>query len=158
MLLASLNSLATDISTADDTTIKNVNHILNYVATNPNAQILYKSSNMILRAHSDASYLCSPKAKSRGAACIFLGDESLRNGAIQVLCKLYKIVVSSAAEAELAALFMVGKQCIPLRQALIELGHPQPPTPLITDNETAANLSNNNLKQKHSKSMDMRFY
>ena len=45
-----------------------------------------------------------------------------------------------------------------MRQALIELGHPQPPTPLITDNETAANLSNNNLNQKHSKSMDMRFY
>ena len=53
---------------------------------------------------------------------------------------------------------MVGKQCIPLRQALIELGHPQPPTPLTTDNETAANLSNDTLKQKHSKSMDMRFY
>ena len=53
---------------------------------------------------------------------------------------------------------MTCKQCIPLRQALVELGHPQPPTPLITDNDTAANLCNDTLEQKHSKSMDMRFY
>ena len=158
LLLAGLNNFAIDISTADETTLANVNHMLNYVATNPNPMILFKRSNMILKAHSDASYLCAPKARSRGASYIFLGDEKLLNGPLQVLCKLFKVVVSSAAEAELAALFMTGKQCIPLRQALIELGHPQPATPLITDNETAANLSNDNLKQKHSKSMDMRFY
>ena len=66
--------------------------------------------------------------------------------------------MSSAAEDELTAIFIVGKQYIPLRQALIELDHPQPPTPLITDNETVVNISNDNLKQKHSKSMDMHFY
>ena len=158
ILLASLNHLATDISTADDNTLSNINHILNYVATYPNAKLLYKSSDMILRAHSDGSYLCAPKARSRGAGYVFLGPESRCNAAVQVFCQLYKVVVSSVSEAELAALFMTAKHCIPMRQALLELGHPQPPTTLITDNETAKNLCNDNLKQKHSKSMDMRFF
>jgi len=62
LLLAGLNNIAIDISTADETTLANVNHMLNYVATNPNPMILFKRSNMILKAHSDASYLCAPKA------------------------------------------------------------------------------------------------
>ena len=64
MLLASLNVLATDISTANATTLQNATHLLNYVATNPNAKLLYKHSDMILRAHSDASYLCAPKLET----------------------------------------------------------------------------------------------
>ena len=158
VLLASLNHLATDISTADATTLANIDHILNYVATYPNAKLLFKSSDMILRAHSDGSYLCAPKARSRGAGYVFLGDEKHMNAAIQVFCQLHKVVVSSAAEAELAALFLTAKQCIPIRQALFELGHHQPPTLLVTDNETARNLCNDTLKQKRSKSMDMRFF
>ena len=95
ILLASLNHLATDISTADNTTLSNINHILNYVATYPNAKLLCKSSDMILRAHSDGSYLCAPKARSRGAGYVFLGPEQLQNAAIQVFCQLHKVVVSS---------------------------------------------------------------
>ena len=77
---------------------------------------------------------------------------------MQVLCQLFKVVVSSADETELAALFIIGKQCVPLRQALIEMCHTKPPTPLIINNETAANLANDTLKQNHSKRIDMRFY
>jgi hypothetical protein len=39
-----------------------------------------------------------------------------------------------------------------------ELGHPQPPTPIKTDNSTACGIANNTLKQCKSRSMDMRFY
>ena len=102
----------------------NINHILNCAATYPNAKLKHKASGMILRAHSDGSYLCSPKAKSRGAGYIFLGPETLKNAATQVFCQSHKVVVSSASEAELAALFLTAKQCIPLRQALIDLGRP----------------------------------
>jgi hypothetical protein len=49
-------------------------------------------------------------------------------------------VVSSAAEAELAALFHNGKEACPIRISLEELGHPQPPTPIQTDNSTAAGM------------------
>jgi hypothetical protein len=37
------------------------------------------------------------------------------------------------------------------------MGHPQPPTPIETDNNTAAGIANDSIKQKRSKAMDMRF-
>jgi hypothetical protein len=67
-------------------------------------------------------------------------------------------VVSSAAEAELAALFHNGKDACPIRVCLEELGHPQPPTPIKTDNSTATGIANDTVKQKRSKAIDMRFY
>lgn len=69
-----------------------------------------------------------------------------------------KEIVSSAAEAELAALFYNGKEACALRTTLEELGHPQPPTPIQTDNSTAAGIANDTVKQKRSKAIDMRFY
>ena len=65
--------------------------------------------------------------------------------------------MASAAESEVGALFLNGQEAIFLRNTLIELGHPQPPTPLQTDNTTAAGFANDTIKQKRSKAMDMRF-
>ena len=45
--------------------------------------------------------------------------------------------MSSAAEAKLGALFINAKIAIPMRKTLEELGHPQPQTPVQTDNSTA---------------------
>jgi hypothetical protein len=67
-------------------------------------------------------------------------------------------VVSSAAEAELAALFHNGKEACPLRITLEELGHLQPTTPIQTDNSTTSGIANDTIKQKRSKAIDMRFY
>jgi hypothetical protein len=69
-----------------------------------------------------------------------------------------EVVLSSAAEAELDAAFHNGKTACPIRVALEELRHPQPPTPLITGNNTAVRITNDTVKQKRSKAMDMRFY
>ena len=38
------------------------------------------------------------------------------------------------------------------------MGHPQPPTPMEVDNETAIGLLKITMKQKRSKASDMRFY
>ena len=38
------------------------------------------------------------------------------------------------------------------------MGHPQPPTPMETDNSTAFGIVNESVKQKRSKAMDMRYY
>ena len=68
-------------------------------------------------------------------------------------------VLSSAAEAELGALFHNGKEACPLRIALEELvGHPQPATPMATDNNIASGIATDTVKQKRSKAIDMRFY
>ena len=64
---------------------------------------------MKLKAYSDASYLYTPRTRRRGVGYIFLGDERIHIGHIQILCKLFKVVVSSAAEAKLAALYMTYK-------------------------------------------------
>jgi hypothetical protein len=76
----------------------------------------------------------------------------LTNAAILIISKVLKHVMSSAAEAETGAVFAV------LRTTLEELGHPQTPPPMETDNTTATSYSNGTIKQKRTKAMDMRFY
>jgi hypothetical protein len=66
--------------------------------------------------------------------------------------------MSSAAEAELGALFINAKTAVSMRQTLIELGHPQPCTPIQTDNATAHALLTNKILPKALKAMDMRFH
>ena len=80
------------------------------------------------------------------------------NGAVHVLCKIMREVLSSAAEAEFGGLFHNGKDAVPMRTTLQELGHPQPPTPIVTDNSTAVGIATDTVKQRRSKAIDMRFY
>jgi hypothetical protein len=82
----------------------------------------------------------------------------LTNGEILIISTVLKHVMSSAAEAEIGAVFINAKEGAVLRTTLEELGHPQPPTTLETDNTTATGYSNGTIKQKRTKSMDMCFY
>ena len=66
--------------------------------------------------------------------------------------------MSSAAEAELGVLFMNAETAIPMRKTLEELCHPQPLTPIQTDNSTTYGVINNKIQPKATKAMDMRFY
>jgi hypothetical protein len=54
----------------------------------------------------------------------------LTNGAILIISTVLKHIISSAAEAEIGALFLNTKEGTVLRTLLEELGHPQPPKPL----------------------------
>jgi hypothetical protein len=125
--------------------------------------VRYRASDMILRLHSDASYLSEAKARSRGAGHFYLGEKPSNqpvrnNGALLTTSIIMRNVMSSAAEAECGALFNNTKEAVPLRTSLAEMGHPQPPTPVNVDNSTTVGFANTNMKQKKSKSMDMRFY
>jgi hypothetical protein len=64
----------------------------------------------------------------------------------------------SAAEAEIGAVFINAKEGAVLPTTLEELGHPQPPTPIDTDNTTTTDYSNGTIKQKRTKPMYMHFY
>ena len=79
------------------------------------------------------------------------------NGAIHIVCKTIPHVMASAAESEMAGLFMNAQEIIPIRNALIALAHPQLPTPLKTDNSTSSSFINNTIKQRKSKTWDMRW-
>jgi hypothetical protein len=66
--------------------------------------------------------------------------------------------MSSATEAELGALFINAKTAVSIQRTLEELGHPQPCTPIQTDNSTAHALLTNKILPKALKAMDMRFH
>ncbi len=71
---------------------------------------------------------------------------------------IIKNVMSSAAEAKLEALCLNAKETVYLQQILREMGHPQPPTPIQTDNTTTEGMENNIVQPKRTKAMDMRFH
>ena len=118
------------------------------------------ASDMVLCLHSDASYLSEPEGKSRAAGHFYLGsktDEDFNNGSIMSLSKIIKHVMSSASEAETAALFYNCKAAAPLWTSINEMGHPQPTTPVTTDNSTAQGLITKSMIPKAAKAYDMRF-
>ena len=61
---------------------------------------------------------------------------------ILTISQVIKFVMSSVAKAELGALFITAKELFPMPQNLIDMGCPQPPTPIQTDNSTAVGVVN----------------
>jgi hypothetical protein len=64
-------------------------------------------------------------------------DKKLTSGAILIVSKVLKHVMSSEAEAEIGAVFINAKEGAVLRTTLEEVGHKQPPTPMEMDNTTS---------------------
>ena len=160
-MLAALGSIATQQSNPTENTMAKVQQLLDYAATHPDAIITYRASDMILAAHSDASYLSESKARSRAGGHFFLSENDTfpsNNGAVLTVAQIIKAVMSSAAEAELGALYINSREAIPQRHLLEEMGHPQPPTPIQIDNTTALGVVTNTIQPKRTKAMDMRFH
>jgi hypothetical protein len=161
-MLHELNRLAASQTKGTQSTMAEMIHFLNYAASHPDSKIRYVASDMILHVHSDASYLTEPEARSRAGGHFFLSsnpkDEPILNGPILSVVKTIRAVMSSAAEAGVGATFYNCKAAVPLRTALEELGHAQPPTPVQVDNATAVGIANRTVKQVRSRAMDMRFY
>ena len=165
-MFPALNEIATTQAQPTEHTKQQVKMLLDYIASHKDAKIRFYASDMILHVETDAAYLVLPNAKSRIAGYYFLSNQPLPsparpdpkpNGPILIECKTLRHVVASAAEAECGGLFHNGQMAVPIRQLLIDIGHPQPPTPLKTDNSTASNFTQCNMKQKKSKSWDMRY-
>jgi hypothetical protein len=162
-LIMSINVLASEQSKATEVTADKVIKLINYCHTHPESKVRYHASEMILHIHSDTSYLSGNEAKSRAGIFFYMGnapknDKKLTNGAILIVSKVLKHVLSSAAEAEIGAVVINAKEGAVLRTTLEELGHKQRPTPMETDNTTATGYINGTIKQKRTKAMDMRFY
>jgi hypothetical protein len=67
------------------------------------------------------------------------------------------MVVASAAEEEIGALFLNAKEGVNIRNILKEMGHPQLATPMQRDNTTVYGILHDTCKQQRSKAIDMRF-
>jgi hypothetical protein len=63
-----------------------------------------------------------------------------------------------STEAEIAALFIVDREIVPHQQTLIDMGWPQPKSPIQTNNSTAVGVTNNTIVPEQSKMMDMRLW
>jgi hypothetical protein len=160
-MLVALSAIASEQASPTEETMKKTLLFLDYVATHPDAILTYRKSSMVLNVHSDASYLIEPKARSRAGGHYFMSDNApdpTDNGAVLNIAQVMKNVMSSAAEAEIGALFINSRQAIPARTTLIEMGHEQPPTPIQTDNTTALGFVSKNLQPKATKSTDMKFW
>ena len=161
-MLHALNDLVTRVKDGTQKTVEALNHFLDYCATHPEATVLYRASNMILYNHSDAAYLVATGARSRAAGYTYLGNDlnnkQIINGPVLIIAKIIKGVMSSAAIVEIGASYMNARQLLQLRVTCEELGHPQPATPMQTDNNTASGIINGTFNLARSKAIDMRCY
>ncbi len=163
-VLMGLSSIVVKQTKATEKTMERCIDLLNYLATNQDAKVRFRASDMVMNIHSDASYLSGINSCSRSCRHFFMGwmpkiDGPIRlNGAFYVNTTILRFVMASAAEAELGALFHNCQDGIIFRQTLDDLGHTQPRTPVYCDNATAVGIANNTVKRQRSRSMEMRFF
>jgi hypothetical protein len=170
-MLVALGVIVSQQSKSTQATAQSITQLLNYTITHPDATFRYHASNMYLHVHSDASYLSEASARSCAGGFLFTqcpADPSKppaptaipppQNRSIHIISTIMRNVMKSSMEAELGTLFHNARDGIPLPTTLIEMGHDQEATPIQTDNVCAAGITNENVKQRRSKVIDMRFY
>jgi hypothetical protein len=160
-MLTTVNKLASKQANPTEDVVAAAHRLMQYAARFPNASVEIRPSNMQLMCHSDASYLSEANSRSRAGGFLFLGDPDMihgLNGAIDCISVIIKNVVASAAEAEYAALFIVGQEAVAAAATLKDLGYPQQATLIICDNQCAVGIANRTVKQKQSKSIAMKMH
>ncbi len=106
------SALASKQATPTEANMEKCLQCLDYVASQDDAILTYKASNMVLAIHSEASYLCKPKACSQASGHMFMAVKEeipSNHGAILNILQIIRAVISSAAETELGALFINAK-------------------------------------------------
>ena len=74
-MLAALGSIATQQASPTENTMRKIKQLLDYAATHPDAAVTYRSSNMVLAAHSEAFYLLETKSRSRSGGHFFMARD-----------------------------------------------------------------------------------
>lgn len=111
-MLVTLYAIATQQASPTQQTLERIKHLLDYCSSQEEAILTYHASDMVLAVHSDAGYLNESKARSRAGGHFFLSSDiqnPQNNGAILTIAQIIDAVMSSAAEAELGALFINAK-------------------------------------------------
>ena len=98
-MLVALSAIASIQAAPIKATLEYTTLFLDYVATYPDAIILYKDNNMILHVHSAASHMSEPKARGRAGGHLFLSNKSNNvpnNEAVQTIAQILKHVMYPA--------------------------------------------------------------
>ena len=158
-LLTAVCLLSSQQSSPTAATLTATMRLLGYAKLHSARTLVYKPSDMLLRIHSDASYLNRAKSGSTAGGFHFLGslDEDFLNGPIFCCCTLIPVVCAAVSEAEYAALYANCQVAIDERRTCCSIGHPQPPTNVVCDNECAVGLATETIRPRKSKAIDMRF-
>jgi hypothetical protein len=166
-MLPAINEISGSQTAPTQKTMGACKMILDHATTHPNAIVCcYHASDMALHVDSNATYLVLPNARSRYAGHYYLSDAPpaapamptpKTNGPILTVCKTIRGVMSSAAEAETAGVYGNAQETITCRISLSALGHPQKAPPIKTDNSTTNSFVHANIKQRSSKTWDMRW-
>jgi hypothetical protein len=160
-MLTITNTIASQMAVPTQAVKAQAVRLLQYAAAYPNNAIVYKKSKMHVILQVDASYLSRSHARSVAGGVAYYGDAAnptIENGMIHAISSIIDVVVSSAGEAEYGAAFIFAQHGVWLRNIAIAFGHAQPATPILCDNEFAIGLATDTIKQKKSKSIDMRFH
>jgi hypothetical protein len=159
-LLPAVNEIASTQSAPTSKTMQQVERLANYIARFPKGSVIYKTTEMILRAMYDSALRLHGKHKA-GSILYHANKndppESIGN-IIEVLCKLPPNVVASIAEGEYCSQFLTGQTAYWHRVLLERMGYPQPSTILYGDNTTAIGIANDSIKAKKSKAMDNKMH
>jgi hypothetical protein len=159
-MLTALSSIATQQANPTENTMIKVKQFLDYAFTHPDAIVTFQASDMVLAAHSDASYLSEANIRSQAGGHFFVSSNTPcphNNSAVLTIAQIIKAVISLAAEAKIGALYINCREAIPACHTLEFLGHPQPPTPIQINNTMALGVINNNVMKK-LKAMDMKYH
>ena len=109
-LLVSLSEICAQQAAATESIAAEIEQLLDYVATYTNDGIIFRKSDMILAAHADAGFMNKSRARRRAGAHISLSENEPKpklNGTILAIAQIIKTVMALAAEAEMAALFII---------------------------------------------------
>ena len=161
-ILVILSKLGSEQVKNKETTMRTLTHLIDYIATNPDTTICFHKIRMVLHINS-GSYLSTQKSCIQAGGYFYLSNNSIysvtcpHNGPIYVLAKIQKNVLWSAAEAEIGATYANAREYIPIHNMMIDMGHPQPPTPIQVDNTMAVGFANSTIKQKMLKAINMRY-
>jgi hypothetical protein len=117
-MLTPLSALASEQVAPTEKTMQKCLQFLDFAASQDEAIVTYCASDMKLAINSDASYLLEPKACSRAGGHMFMAgleEIPINNGTVLNISQIIKAVMSSAAEAELGALFINAKTAMSMR-------------------------------------------
>ena len=129
-MLMALSIIVMEQTQGTQTTKEKAEHFLTYTSMHPNATIKYYKSDMILKIHSNASYLSKSQGRSCTGGHFYLGNREHTtdppNGSILNTTGILANIMSAASEAEAATLFTNMKEGVIQRIALEEMQWPQP--------------------------------